>query len=252
MVNRVLTVSLLAGLLAGLVIAALQHVTTTPLILKAETYEAALKAQAPTLATFAGGARIILAHGPSGDAPGHEHAEWKPQDGFQRTAFTTLVTVATAIGFAALLLGGMIAAGETIDDRRALTWATCGFLAFGLVPAAGLAPELPGSAAAELLPRQIWWISTALVTAGGLFVFLRMDAPWLRALAILAMLVPHLIGAPHPAAPESRVPAEIAAHFTALSLSLQAALWLATGLAVGLLWPWATRKALATSRAARA
>ncbi|POR53188.1 CbtA family protein [Bosea psychrotolerans] len=252
MVNRVLTVSLLAGLLAGLVIAALQHVTTTPLILKAETYEAAMRAAAPSFASFDGQARVILAHGPAGDAAGHDHAEWKPQDGLQRTAFTTLVTVATAIGFAALLLGAMIAANETIDDRRALAWAVCGFLAFGLVPAAGLAPELPGSAAAELLPRQIWWVATALVTAGGLFVFLRMEAGWLRALAVLAMLVPHLIGAPHPAAPESKVPAEIAAHFTALSLSVQAALWLATGLAVGVIWPRMTRKDLATRRAAKA
>lgn len=252
MINRVLTVSLLAGLLAGLVIAALQHVTTTPLILKAETYEAALRASVPSLAAYDGGARIILAHGAGGDAAGHDHAEWKPQDGLQRTAFTTLVTVATAIGFAALLLGGMIAAGETIDDRRTMIWAACGFLAFGLAPAAGLAPELPGSAAADLQARQIWWIATALVTAGGLFVFLRMDTPWLRALAVLAILAPHVIGAPHPAAPESKVPAEIAAHFTALSLTLQAALWLATGFAVGVLWPRASRKASATRRSAQA
>jgi cobalt transporter subunit CbtA len=247
-VNRVLAVSLLAGLLAGLVIAALQHVTTTPLILKAESYEAALKLQAPTLAAagdlgFASGARVVLAHGGHGDAKEPSEAEWKPQDGFQRTLATSLVTIATAVGFAALLLGGMIAANERIDDRRALVWAVCGFLAFGLAPAIGLAPELPGSAAADLLHRQIWWIATALCTAGGLFLFLRMDAPWLRAVALLLILAPHLVGAPHPAGPESRVPAEIAAHFAALSLGVQAALWLATGLAVGLLWPWATRRA---------
>lgn len=240
MVNRVLSVSLLAGLLGGLLVAALQHVTTTPLILKAETFETAMRALEAQQAAFTGEAKLILAH--SGHEGG-DHAEWKPEDGFQRTAFTTLVTVATAIGFAALLLGGMIAAGDRIDDRSALAWAACGFLAFGLVPAAGLAPELPGSAAAELLHRQVWWIATALVTAGGLFVFLRMEAPWLRALAVLAMLAPHIIGAPHPAAPESKVPAEIAAHFAALSLSIQAALWLVTGFAVGVLWPWMSRRA---------
>lgn len=239
MVNRVLSVSLLAGLLAGLLVAALQHVTTTPLILKAETYETAMRALEAQHAAFSGEARLILAH--SGHEGG-DHAEWKPEDGFQRTAFTTLVTVATAIGFAALLLGGMIASGDRIDDRNALAWAACGFLAFGLVPAAGLAPELPGSAAAELLHRQAWWIATALVTAGGLFVFLRMEAPWLRALSVLVMLAPHVIGAPHPAAPESKVPAEIAAHFTALSLAIQAALWLITGFAVGVLWPWMSRR----------
>jgi cobalt transporter subunit CbtA len=242
MINRVLAVSLLAGLLAGLIVAALQHVTTTPLILKAETYEAALRAVSPSQAAFSGEAKIILAHG--GDAHA-DHAEWKPQDGLQRTLFTSLVTIATAIGFAALLLAGMIAAHEMIDERRALIWAACGFLAFGLVPATGLAPELPGAAAAALEQRQLWWIMTALVTAGGLFVFLRVEAPWLRALAVLVMLVPHVIGAPHPAVPESRVPAEVAAHFAALSLAIQAALWLATGFAVGLLWPWFTRRAAA-------
>jgi len=249
MVTRVLTVSLLAGLLAGLLVSALQHFTTTPLILKAETYEAALRlgpAPTPTPAAFADGARIVLAH--NNPAAGAEHTgehEWKPQDGLQRTALTSLVTIATAIGFAALLLAGMIAANERIDERRALIWATCGFLAFGLVPATGLAPELPGAAAAELQHRQIWWIATALVTAGGLYAFLRLEAPWLRVLAVLVLLVPHLIGAPHPAAPESKVPAEIAAHFASLSLAIQAALWLATGFAVGVLWPWATRRSAA-------
>jgi len=242
MVNRVLAVSLLAGLLAGLLVAALQHVTTTPLILKAETYEAALRAAAPSQAAFSGEAKIILAHG--AEAHG-DHAEWKPQDGLQRTLFTSLVTIATAIGFAALLLAGMIAANDGIDEKRALIWAACGFLAFGLVPATGLAPELPGAASAALEQRQLWWIATALVTAGGLFVFLRMEAPWLRALAVLAMLAPHIVGAPHPAAPESKVPAEVAAHFAALSLAIQAALWLATGFAVGKLWPWFTNRAQA-------
>jgi predicted cobalt transporter CbtA len=51
------------------------------------------------------------------------------------------------------------------------------------------------------------------------------------------LLVPHLIGAPHPPEFESRVPAELAAHFAALSLAVQALLWAFVGIAVGLLWP---------------
>ena len=65
MVTRVLTVSILAGLLAGLIVAALQHVTPTPLILKAETDEAALALKAPTLAAVAGvmvGSYYEIAH----------------------------------------------------------------------------------------------------------------------------------------------------------------------------------------------
>ncbi len=243
MITRVLTVSILAGLLAGLIVAALQHVTTTPLILKAEAYEAALAQKPPTLAAFDGEAKLILAHGPAGDAPGHDHAEWKPQDGLQRTLFTSAVTIATAIGFAALLLAGMIAAGDTIDQRNALVWGACGFFALGLAPAMGLAPELPGAASAALEQRQLWWLWTAIATAIGLFLFLRFEQPWLKLAAIVLILLPHVVGAPHPAAPESKVPAEVAAHFASLSLGIQAALWLATAVMVGVLWPRASRRA---------
>lgn len=243
MVTRVLTVSLLAGLLAGLIVAALQHVTTTPLILKAETYESAMMAPTPSHAAFDGGARIILAHGGADHAAGAEHDEWKPQDGAQRMLFTSAATIGTAIGFAALLLAGMLAAGDTIDQRRALIWGACGFLAFGLAPGMGLAPELPGAASAALRERQLWWISTAIATAAGLFLFLRYEAPWLKLLAVVVILLPHIVGAPHAPTPESKVPAELAAHFTSLSLGIQAALWLVTAFAVGTLWPWASRRA---------
>jgi cobalt transporter subunit CbtA len=242
MVTRVLTVSILAGLLAGLIVATLQHVTTTPLILKAETYEAALALKAPTLAAFDGEAKLILAHGPAGEVPGHDHAEWKPQDGLQRTLFTGAVTIATSIGFAALLLAGMIAAGDTIDQRSALVWGACGFLALGLAPAMGLAPELPGAASAALEQRQLWWLWTAIATAIGLFLFLRFEEPWLKLVAVVLILLPHIVGAPHPAAPESKVPAEVAAHFAALSLGIQAALWLVTAYMVGVLWPRVSRR----------
>ena len=44
------------------------------------------------------------------------------------------------------------------------------------------------------------------------------------------MRAPGRTRSPHPAAPESKVPAEVAAHFAALSLTTTAALWLSTGL----------------------
>jgi cobalt transporter subunit CbtA len=243
MVTRVLTVSILAGLLAGLIVAALQHVTTTPLILKAETYETALATPAPSQAVFDGGARIILAHGGADQPAGAEHDEWKPEDGLQRLLFTSVATIGTAIGFAALLLAGMLAAGDAIEPRRALIWGICGFLAFGLAPGMGLAPELPGASSAALHERQLWWIATALAAAIGLFLFLRFEAAWLKLLAVAIILAPHIVGAPHAPTPESKVPAELAAHFTSLSLGIQAALWLLTAFAVGTLWPWLSRRA---------
>lgn len=231
MLTRVLSVGLLAGLIAGLLIAVLQQVTTTPLILIAETYEAP-PAAAPSAAPAKGHDHAGHDHG------GHDHGDgWKPGDGLPRLAFTALATVATAVGVAFLLLAGMIFAGDAIDERRALGWALAGFVATGLAPAAGLAPELPGSAAGALVARQAWWIATAVATGGALWLLLRVEAPLAKVAGVVLLLAPHVIGAPHPPAFESRVPAELAAHFAALSLIVQGLLWALVGLAVGLLWP---------------
>ena len=43
-----------------------------------------------------------------------------------------------------------------------------GFAVFMLAPSLGLPPELPGMPAAELGPRQVWWLLTAAATAAGL------------------------------------------------------------------------------------
>jgi cobalt transporter subunit CbtA len=136
-----------------------------------------------------------------------------------------------------LLLAGMLFAGDPIDERRALAWAIAGFVATGLAPSAGLAPELPGSGAGELIARQAWWIATAVVTALALWAFLRTESLLARLGGVVLLLAPHVIGAPHPHAFESRVPAEIAAEFAALSLVVQGLLWALAGIAVGLLWP---------------
>ena len=226
MLTRVLSVGLLAGLLAGLLIAGLQQVTTTPLILEAETYEKAEAAAAPP------------APGAHKEHDQAAHAEgWKPADGLPRFFYTSVATVATAVGMSFLLLAGMIFAGDPIDERRALAWAIAGFVATGLAPAAGLAPELPGSGAGDLIARQVWWIGTAVATALALWAFLRAESPVARLGAVVLLLAPHVIGAPHPHALESRVPAEIAAEFAALSLVVQGLLWAFAGIAVGLLWP---------------
>ena len=227
MLTRILSVGLLAGLLAGLLIAAVQQVTTTPLILAAETYEKPAEVTAAP--------KPHSHHG----AEAHGHGEgWKPADGMPRLFFTAITTVATAVGVAFVLMAAMIFAGVPIDERRALSWAIAGFVACGLAPAAGLAPELPGSAAGDVVGRQLWWVGTAIATAVALWAFVRTDHPPLVRLgAVVLLLAPHVIGAPHPHAFESKVPAEIAAQFTALSLVVQALLWALVGIGVGLLWP---------------
>lgn len=257
MIHRVLAVSLLAGIVAGLLIATVQHFTTTPLILAAEVFESAPAGHGhapvaaldkPIVAAGTGTAHQHAAGTPAHDdavrAPAHAHdaTVWAPADGLERTLATSTATVGAAVGFALLILAGLLLSGMAITERTAIGWGLGGFLATGLAPALGLAPELPGMMAADLLARQSWWAFTAVATAGAIFLFLRPDRAgpvpvWQQGLAVVLLLMPHLIGAPQLATPEATaVPAGLAAQFAASSLTVQALMWLIPALGVGLFW----------------
>jgi cobalt transporter subunit CbtA len=131
----------------------------------------------------------------------------------------------------------MLLNGSGITFPRALAFAACGFAATGLAPSMGLAPELPGSAAAPLVARQIWWILTVAATASSLWLMLASKRPGAMLAGLVLLALPHIIGAPQPAAFESTAPAELAARFAAASLGLQALLWASVGFTVAALWP---------------
>ena len=103
-----------------------------------------------------------------------------------------------------------------ITPRNGLLWGLAGFLAVHLAPAAGLAPELPGMPAADLVARQIWWIGTIIATGVGIWLFTQ-RAPGLGegCRGRRADRCPHVIGAPQPPTHESGVPAGLAAEFAA-------------------------------------
>lgn len=245
MLKKVLLAGLLAGLAAGLALAVLQHFTTVPLIIAAEAYEGA-EAGAPSAHDHAAsGAAHDHAATPSAHdhaAGGHDHGagSWSPADGLERTLATSAATIVSAIGFALVLIAVLLVAGEEITPATALGYAAAGFASTGLATALGLAPELPGSAAADLDARQLWWFATALSTAAGLFLLLRTGAAR-RAIAwplgLLLIVAPHAVGAPHPEGYASLAPAELAAHFAASSLVVHAALWVMVGASVGFVWP---------------
>lgn len=215
MLGRILTVALIAGLAAGLAATGLQMARLWPLIQAAESFETPAAAGA---------------HGHGGAA----------QDGFERPLFTTIFNLLAGFGFALLLNGAIAlrraAGGPSLDWRQGLLWGLGGFAAFGLAPALGLPPELPGMASAELLPRQLWWLGTAAATAAGLALMLWARAwPWRAAGAVL-LLLPHVIGAPRPATIEGgALPAPLAAEFAIASLAVAAIFWIVLGAVSGLL-----------------
>jgi cobalt transporter subunit CbtA len=235
MLRKILTVALLSGFFAGLGTAVVQEFTTTPLILHAEEFENADNG-APT--KFAKAklmpARYILVDGKEG----HDHGEeaWSPEDGWERTLFTSLSTIVMGIGFAFILTAAFALYGGTVNGRTGVIWGMAGFAVFALAPGLGLSPELPGMLAAELTARQGWWLFAAGGTAVGLGL-MTFGGNWTWRLAgILALVAPHAVGAPHPANIGSAVPPELASHFVAASLVTAAVFWAMLGWFAGTFW----------------
>ena len=110
---RILIAGLLAGLFAGLITSVLQQALTVPIIHIAETFETGHHDHAAPDAAAT----------PDANA-GHVHdaSAWAPSEGLERIAFTTLATVGACIGFAFILVAGMILLGEAPSARRGLIW----------------------------------------------------------------------------------------------------------------------------------
>lgn len=237
MLHRMLAACLAAGILAGLATAILQEFTTTPLIIKAEAYEGT-PAHTHSDASFGTepwhAAKLIFVD--TKDAHAGEAEAWAPSDGIERTFFTSISTIAASFGFALMLLAAMIISGARITARTGLAWGAAAFVVTGLAPALGLSPELPGSAAADLVERQVWWISTAVATAAGLFLALRVSTPLAIAAGIALLCAPHIVGAPHPHEYVSKVPSELSGHFASASLVVHGAMWTLIGTIAGFVW----------------
>jgi cobalt transporter subunit CbtA len=196
--RNIVLLAAIVGVIAGIGMTAAQQLTTVPLILEAEVFEQAEEAKAPPAHTHESEA-----------AAAHEHEHgggWAPQDGFERTAFTLAANVLTGIGFALLLIAVSELAGGILNWRQGVFWGLAAFAVFTLAPGLGLPPELPAMPAAELGPRQAWWVATALSTAGGI-ALLVYGRSVLAVIAGVALLVaPHIAGAPQPLSYESPIP----------------------------------------------
>lgn len=217
-----------AALGAGLVLAGLQYARVTPLILLAENFEGE---------DGHSHAEATPAHTHDTDAATHEHShgddEWAPQDGFERTAYTTLATILAAAGFALIIGAVSLLAAIPITFANGFIWGMAGFVTFSLAPAYGLPPELPGMPAADLFARQTWWAGTVLATGGAMVLLAKTRASWALAVATALIVLPHIIGAPAAADEPSAVPAHLATAFAAVSLGSALVFWLLLGTLFG-------------------
>lgn len=227
MLKRIAQTAGFSGLFAAIVLTLLQSLWLTPLILQAETFEGSEPA-----ADVASGHSQVAAAAPQEHADGHSHdgEAWAPEDGWQRTLATGLSNLVVAVGFA-LMLAGLFTLRAPGRTWQGLLWGLGGFATFSLAPSAGLPPELPGTAAADLLLRQYWWLGTAVATAAGL-ALLAFGRQWaLRSIGLVLLAIPHLIGAPHPEVHSSLAPAALEQEFILASLLTNALFWAVLGLA---------------------
>ena len=221
MTQRIFVSALVAGAVAGLIAAVLQFLFVIPLLLEGELYET--------------GARVHFADGAAESESGAPALEWD----FQRHSLTVAFSMITWIAFSLVLTALMALrarSGWAITVESGALWGLMAFLAVQLAPAAGLPPELPGTAAADVTDRYVWWIGT--IVAAGLALWLltnKLNAASV-ALAIALLVAPHVIGAPHLDRYYGVAPPELSAHFVTRSLAVTAVVWTVMGAVIGWVW----------------
>jgi cobalt transporter subunit CbtA len=212
MLSKLLTSALFAGAAAGLIAGLLQLLFVQPVLLHAELYESG------QLVHF--GAIASSAHP---DLPGFDAV---------RDLLSLVFSMLTYTGYAMMLVALMLLAeerGAHVTAHTGMVWGVAGFVAAHFAPGFSLAPELPGSAAADIGARQVWWFAT-VISAGVAMWLLAFGRNWaMWGSAIILLVAPHAIGAPMPDTLTGPVPTEIASLFAARAYGVGLAAWVMLG-----------------------
>ena len=168
--NLVLSAFVIA-IIAGLIFSAYQASFITPLILNSEVYE-------------------VLETGSQHDLA------WAPEDGVERHSWSFATNFLLCFAYALILLSAMTVK-TSVNAVKGLFWGGAAYLTIFAAPALGLPPEIPGMEAAYLEGRQTWWLVTVILTALSLWL-IAFHSIINKAIGVVLILVPHLLGAPQP------------------------------------------------------
>ena len=239
MFQRMLASALFAGAAAGLIAALLHFAFVQPLIVLGEQYETGALTHFATGSALADAAPSAHDHAAGTEDTAHSHAPAAEATDLQRNGLTVLFMGMVYIAYGMLLTAGFgLAEGADrhIGPAQGLLWGLTGFAAFQLAPAMGLAPELPGTVAADLGARQLWWWSTVAATATAIGLLAYGRRIWMYVLAAVLLAAPHVIGAPQPDVFYGTAPPEVAAAFTARVLGTGLLVWACLGWLGGYFW----------------
>lgn len=245
MIQKMVTSALIAGFGAGLLAALLHFAFVQQYILLGEQYESGAivhfdnaRAAPTTHDHGTDHAAPDPADASAGDGQNDSHATDEVSS-LTRNSLTVLFAGLIYVAYGLILTAGFGLAqsfGKIITAREGLLWGIAGFASFQLAPALGLAPELPGTIAANLTARQIWWWGTVLSTGTGLALLAYGRGYLAIAAAVLLLAAPHIIGAPLPDAYWGVAPPEVGAMFSARVLATALTVWAVLGWAAGYLW----------------
>ncbi|TPW27134.1 CbtA family protein [Pararhizobium mangrovi] len=232
MIARMLLAVIAAGLIAGVLMTGVQQARLVPLIEHAEIYENGGH-DAASMQTPGGLHLVTPAYAHSGEAHGHDGSNTR-LFGVDRYAGSIMANLVVGAGYALLLAAVVLLTGNTITARTGVLWGAGAWLAVHLLPAFGLPPELPAMPAADLTARQIWWLSTVAASGAGIYLMAMRPEGWAKALGVVLVAAPQIVGAPQPPTHESPVPAGLAAAFAASALATTLFFWLVLGGLMGL------------------
>ncbi len=227
--------ALFAGIAAGLIAVLLQFWLVTPLLLEGEEYETGDKSHFDGVLTMQDETHDHSTHDHAADSGEEDEAE----NMFVRHAKTFAVSLITFTGYGLILVAGFALAetfGHAVTLQKGMVWGLLGFLALQLAPAAGLAPELPGTPAADVIARQYWWIGTVTASVVGIaLIAFGNGLPFIAVGAVLLAL-PHVIRAPELPYYAGIAPPELSALFATRTLFVAMVAWVALGAVAGYFW----------------
>ncbi len=264
MFRLMIVAALVAGIVSGVLFSVAEQILTVPIIIEAESYENTAREllseadppatkevikeaiedqhkQEPShandhLHTQSADHHAhndhIAAHDEAHSHSDHEHASQAEDSGFagfsERTLYTLLASVLTGITFALLLAAAMTFYGKG-NARTGLLWGIAGYLAFFVSPSLGLVPELPGTEAAAIEHRQLWWVSTVIATIAGLALLVFAKSMVLKGVGLLLLVIPHIVGAPVPTHHGSLAPEELSRAFMWMTAIANVIFWVVLG-----------------------